>query len=107
MATDTYNVNLGETVTLQCSVTADPLHTSVYWQKVTGGSTSTIIINNSKYEGSTVTNPSLTIKNAASGDAGTYYCYATNSVGTGGSTQVVIGVTGSKYFFLIAQLFIS
>jgi hypothetical protein len=61
----------------------------------------------SKYEGSTVTNPSLTIKNTASGDAGTYYCYATNSVGTGGSTHVVIGVTGSKYFFLIAQLFIS
>jgi hypothetical protein len=36
-----------------------------------------------------------------------YKCYATNSVGTGGSTQVVIGVTGSKYFFLIAQLYIS
>lgn len=96
-----YSVNIGSSVTLKCSVLADPLHTSVTWKKLIGGTASNIPITNSggKYSGATVNDPSLTINNAAFSDQGTYVCYATNSVGTGQSTQVVVAVAGSKILF--------
>lgn len=95
--TSAYTVNVDGSITLACQVTADPTHTQVYWQKVTGGNTQTITINGGKYTGSSVTVPALTISNAQFADAGTYYCFARNSVGTGSSTQVVLAVSGSKY----------
>lgn len=99
-----YSVNIGDSVTVQCSVVADPLHTQVYWRKIVGGTTSNINVLNSngKYDGSTVGGPSLIINNAAFGDQGTYVCYASNSVGTGQSTQVVVAVAGSKLNFNLA-----
>ncbi|VDI64014.1 hemicentin [Mytilus galloprovincialis] len=93
--TSAYTVNVDGSITLACQVTADPTHTQVYWQKVTGGNTQTITINGGKYTGSSVTVPALTISNAQFADAGTYYCFARNSVGTGSSTQVVLAVSGN------------
>ncbi|VDI54451.1 hemicentin [Mytilus galloprovincialis] len=100
-----YSVNIGDSVTVQCSVVADPLHTQVYWRKIVGGTTSNINVLNSngKYDGSTVGGPSLIINNAAFGDQGTYVCYATNSVGTGQSTQVVVAVAGSVPSVTLSQ----
>ncbi|XP_076112265.1 hemicentin-1-like isoform X5 [Mytilus galloprovincialis] len=93
--TSAYTVNVDGSITLACQVTADPTHTQVYWQKVTGGNTQTITINGGKYTGSSVNVPGLTISNAQFADAGTYYCFARNSVGTGSSTQVVLAVSGN------------
>ena len=93
---DAYSVDVGGSVTLQCSVTADPVHNNVYWRKVDGGTETSITIDNSKYTGSTISNPSLTINTVTFNDTGTYYCYASNSVGTGVSTQVIVAVSGGK-----------
>lgn len=97
-----YSVNIGESVTLTCQVTADPKHTTVQWRKIIGGTSTNIVVANSngKYGGSSVDSPSLVINNAAFSDQGTYVCFATNSVGTGQSTQVVVAVAGSKYLFM-------
>ena len=78
-------------------MSANPVHTSVEWRKVTN--TGTVPVNPgvvNKYSGSTVNTPSLTINNADNTDSGTYICTATNAVGTGQSQQTTLTVTGSK-----------
>ena len=91
-----YSVNYGNQVTLTCTVTAQPLHTIVYWRKIQGGQQTTIDMTLSKYSGSTVTSPSLTITNADMTDETFYICYAQNVVGTGQSSQTYLDVLGSK-----------
>lgn len=92
------NVDFGNSVTLTCTVTANPPHTIVYWRKLRNGITTNINVAQSggKYAGSTVSNPSLQINNAQLDDQGSYTCYAQNSVGTGQSTPTALLVTGSK-----------
>jgi hypothetical protein len=92
-----YSVTLGGTVTLGCTVTASPTHTSVQWQRIQNGVTSSINLGSNKYSGSTVNSPSLTIINADQNDNGVYRCTASNNVGTGISSQTTLSVTGSKY----------
>ena len=89
-----YTVNVGGTVTLTCTVTANPTHTNVCWQRVVNGVSTTVTIGN-RYSGSTVSTPSLTISNAGQSDSGFYVCYASNSVGTGNSQQTFLDVQGS------------
>jgi hypothetical protein len=50
-----------------------------------------IVIDNSKYTGGNTDNPSLTINNFQSSDAGNHVCSATNAAGT--STNVVSSLT--------------
>ena len=92
-----YIVNQGSNVTLNCSVsspTSTPVY-SVQWQKVIGSSYNNInTATFNKYSGSTINEPSLTILNAQSRDAGTYRCTATNSVGT---AQSVAAILNGKY----------
>lgn len=95
-----YNVDIGSTVTLGCTVTANPTHTVVYWQRIGNNNVGTNVdMNNNKYSGSTVNSPSLTINNAALSDEGSYRCYATNSIGTGQSQNTFLDVVGSKIFY--------
>jgi len=93
-----YSVTTGNSVTLVCSVSSSLPITSVQWQRNVGGTITTINsnTNTNKYSGSTTTTPSLTIFSAASSDAGTYTCFATNSVGTGQSTTTTLSVSGSR-----------
>ncbi|XP_071159624.1 hemicentin-1-like isoform X17 [Mytilus edulis] len=101
---NTYNVQVGNVVTLQCTVTANPTHTSVQWQRLVNGQTTTINLGSvGKYSGSSVNTPSLTINNAANSDEGYYICQATNSVGTGQSSQTYLDVTGSILTVVVAQ----
>lgn len=87
-------------MTLGCTVTANPSHTTVYWRRVINGALTDITVtNNNKYSGSTVSSPSLTIFNADNSDEGNYICYADNSVGTGQSSQTFLDVFGSKWWF--------
>ncbi|XP_060078232.1 hemicentin-1-like, partial [Ylistrum balloti] len=90
-----YSVITNSQVTLQCSVSANPSITSVVWLKTSGGSTSTIAIDGTKYSGGSTTSPTLVINNAASTDSGTYVCQATNSIGTGSGTSITLSVTGN------------
>ena len=93
-----YSVTTGNSVTLVCSVSSSLPITSVQWQRNVGGTITTINsnTNTNKYSGSTTTTPSLTIFSAAQSDAGTYTCFATNSVGTGQSTTTTLSVSGSR-----------
>ena len=94
----TYSTNIGQDITLGCSVTANPTQTDVYWQRTVNGQTTRISTTNSnKYSGSTVTTPSLTIANVQQSDAGTYRCLADNVIGTGQSQLTVLNVAGSKW----------
>ena len=91
-----YSVNFADSVTLECTVTATPGHTSVQWRRtINGVQTAITVSNNNKYSGSEVNTPSLTINTADNSDEGFYTCYATNSVGTGSSQQTYLDVVGS------------
>ncbi|XP_033753215.1 basement membrane-specific heparan sulfate proteoglycan core protein-like [Pecten maximus] len=98
-----YSVITGQTVTLGCSVSATPGHTSVIWRRTLNGVTSNVAIDGIKYQGATVNNPDLTIRNAAAGDQAVYTCSATNIVGTGTSTTTTLSVTGSLPIVIITQ----
>lgn len=93
---------VGNSVTLVCTVTANPTHTSVYWRRTVSGITTDITVANSnnKYSGSTVSTPSLTINNAGAADEGSYVCFASNSVGTGQSSQTFLDVFGGKLLYI-------
>ncbi|XP_071166173.1 basement membrane-specific heparan sulfate proteoglycan core protein-like isoform X2 [Mytilus edulis] len=92
--TTSYTITIGDSVTFTCNVTANPQHSSVYWQYISSGSSTSVNIDG-RFSGSSTSSPSLTISNAQLSDQGTYVCYATNSVGTGQSTEVVMVVTGN------------
>ncbi|KAK3107564.1 hypothetical protein FSP39_017383 [Pinctada imbricata] len=90
-----YTVNVGGTITLACTVSANPSATSVLWSRVVNGVTTNIDATSNRYSGASVSVPSLTIFNAELGDEGSYSCQATNSLGTGQSGSTYLDVTGS------------
>ena len=101
---NSYSVTLGNSITLECVVTATPTHTSVQWQRIVNGQTTNINLGtgNNKYSGSTVNTPSLTISASENSDEGYYTCSATNIAGTGTSQQTYLDVVGSMsdlFFF--------
>jgi hypothetical protein len=55
-----------------------------------------IAIDNSKYTGGNTANPSLTINNFQSIDAGSYVCSATNAVGASTSGVFSLAYEGNK-----------
>ena len=92
-----YSVTVGSSVTMVCTVSANPAHTSVNWQKVVNGvSTNINLFQSNKYSGSTTSSPSLTVLNVVLSDEGYYTCNAQNSVGTGISLQIFLSVSGGK-----------
>ena len=92
-----YSVNVGNSITLQCTVTANPTETSVTWQRYINNVATNIDMTSGRYSGSTVGSPSLVVNNAVTSDEGFYICRASNSVGTGQSQQTYLDVIGSKY----------
>lgn len=94
-----YSVNVGNTITLECTVTSTLPVTSVQWQRNIGGSITTITStsNTNKYGGSTTSIPSLTINSAELGDSGSYTCFATNIVGSGQSSATTLTVNASMF----------
>jgi hypothetical protein len=97
---NTYSVNIGNSVTLACIVSATPGETNVYWTKKIGNGAETTITKSdaTKYQGQTVQAPGLIILNTDFNDIATYTCYATNGVGTGKSNPTNLQVIGSKSF---------
>nr|KAG5686475.1 hypothetical protein BaRGS_030057 [Batillaria attramentaria] len=84
VAPDEVGGNTLDTVTLEVSLSANPPVSSVLWRKQLGASNAfqTIDLNNPKYGGGTVANPSLVIANLAAGDIGVYVIEVTNPMGT-------------------------
>ncbi|XP_078326853.1 hemicentin-1-like isoform X30 [Crassostrea virginica] len=100
----TYSVTYGGTVTLECVVNSSPFQTSVEWQRIANGVSTTIdVTQEPRYSGGTVNSPSLIISGAVSGDAGVYVCSATNDAGKGVSGQTVLTVQGSMPSVSIPQ----
>ncbi|XP_069133870.1 basement membrane-specific heparan sulfate proteoglycan core protein-like [Argopecten irradians] len=91
-----YSTTSGQSVTLVCTVNANPFQTGVTWQKFTNGVYQPVsITGNSRYSGGTVASPSLVISNALTTDGGTYRCTAVNSIGTGTSGNTLLTVAGT------------
>lgn len=95
-------VEYGYNVTLDCNVTSFPLHVSIYWQRISNGTTTNITTASSTTSLDTMLYSVLTILKADSADSGLYTCYAVNIVGTAKSDPVnLIVLGGSTYFLLI------
>ncbi|XP_052079356.1 hemicentin-2-like isoform X1 [Mytilus californianus] len=92
----------GQMVTLDCSITADPPATMVYWIKNKNGLNFTLSVGSIGVLGSTVETPSLTINNPAKSDAGVYWCIAINAIGHGSSLSLSLIVIGDIPQVLIA-----
>ena len=94
-----YSVNVGTPVTLECNIYRG-FASHVYWTNslnneealISNGNT----INN-KYNGSTINNPSLTIKAVDFFDKATYYCNARDDQFTRTSSPIVLDVICGKF----------
>ncbi|CAC5425775.1 HMCN [Mytilus coruscus] len=87
-------VEYGQPFTLDCNITSFPNHTSVYWKRMSNGTTSNITSDYPGLTGITTMFPSMTIMKAVSTDSGLYSCVAVNIVGTGSSDAVNVTVIG-------------
>lgn len=94
----TYNVVVGNDVTLPCTISASPSVTSISWL-FTSNSNNQIQITTSsvKYTVSNVGSfYNLTVKSATTSDAGVYECRATNIIDTS-TDSTRLDVTGSEF----------
>ena len=98
-----YQGNFGQTAILVCTVTANPTHTRVYWKKLVNGVLSDVDMTSSKFSGSSVGQPSLTVSSLNKNDEVFYQCYADNNVGTGKSQQTFLRVIGGMFIWLISK----
>lgn len=94
MATSEYSVAYGTTITLECAPSGDFNPKSIYWQRRTkDNAVENILINRSKYNGSTVSSPSLIIHDVDQTDCGIYFCTADSD----DETKVIRGDDVSLY----------
>ncbi|KAJ8316394.1 hypothetical protein KUTeg_006408 [Tegillarca granosa] len=83
-----YQPRVGDLVTLDCSVSASGQTYSVTWYY----NNVVIFTNSGRYTGATFGNPSLTISNVQTSDAGSYICSAATSAGSRNSSAITISV---------------
>lgn len=95
---DSYSQTTGSTTFLECSVTATPRATRVFWQKFNNTRFTNVTIGGSRFNGANLNFPSLEIANSQISDSGilVYRCGATNSEGTSYSTHVILSVRESE-----------
>lgn len=94
-ATTVQSTRVGSSVTIQCTVIANPPAIDITWAKyINNQPTPVDIENNARLTGGTTTVPSLTINPVEQDDEGNYICQARNDVGTGSSNQVFVDITG-------------
>jgi len=92
------NVNVGTPVTLECNIYGG-IVSQVFWTNSLNNEVSLISngnTNNNKYSGSTINNPSLTIKAVDFFDKATYYCNARDDRVTRTSSPIVLDVISGK-----------
>lgn len=95
---DAYTVRKGLTVTLVCNFNANPPAQSVQWIKLPHNTDASIHINvtkhDTKYNGSSIHSPSISIHNVQEADEANYLCQVTNAIGTGSSIEIDLVVDG-------------
>lgn len=91
-----FKVPYGSLVSLNCTVTALPNHTRIYWKKHKNDIITTITQETEGISGSSIDSPTLIIKFVTLTDTGSYMCFAENSVGIGSSRSTLLTVTGGK-----------
>ncbi|CAG2238632.1 unnamed protein product [Mytilus edulis] len=89
-SSDTIKVSTGDTVQLKCVHESYPDPSAVFWKR--DGERLNVSV--SKYNGSTINEPSLTIYNTELLDAGTYVCVVVNEIGTGYSSEIQLKIKG-------------
>lgn len=98
-----YIVNYMLPVTLECTVTSVLNQTSVQWFRLNNNQYEAIILSSNKYDGSTVSLPSLSLRHASYADMGKYICTATNTNGTGLSTPTHLNVNAGNNLTISRQ----
>jgi hypothetical protein len=88
-----YVVEVGNEITLECGVEANPPESTAYWRKLVNGEWIDVDTSVSRYSPVSPFSPSLTITNVDTSDEGMYKCFADNEVGTGASQQTSLRVT--------------
>ena len=88
-----YVVEVGNEITLECGVEANPPASTAYWRKLVNGEWIDVDTSVSRYSPVSLFSPSLTITNVDTSEEGTYQCFADNEVGTGASQQTSLRVT--------------
>lgn len=75
--TSEHIVDYGTTVKLECELVGSSTPKLVFWQKdAKDKKTKELCIDNQKYTGSTISDPSLIIANVNQDDIGSYFCSA-------------------------------
>lgn len=95
ISTTDYTVEFGTSVTIACTVNAEPGVIQIYWQKEDpNGEIKEIHCGSDGYDGSSPHTPSLTIRYPTKANTGLYTCFARNIVGTRSSPTLSLTVTG-------------
>ncbi|VDI32931.1 Hypothetical predicted protein, partial [Mytilus galloprovincialis] len=85
-SSDTIKAFTGDTIQLKCVYESYPEPSVVFWTR--DGEILNISV--SKYNGSTINEPSLTIVNIDQFDSGAYVCAVVNNIGTGYSSKILL-----------------
>lgn len=93
---NSYDVILGENITIACDISSHPPPTKVSWQRKVTGTFTPITIDGGRFSGSSVENSSLTISFVTFEDDGEYICVVDNFVGEGRSNLTILFVIGGK-----------
>lgn len=92
----------GNSQIITCTVSGNPSVTNVAWTK--DGQSVNVAGNPTKYSGGTPGNPSLTVTNFETTDAGSYVCIATNAVGSQSSSTSVLTYIGRYYMPAVVSI---
>ncbi|VDI13642.1 Hypothetical predicted protein, partial [Mytilus galloprovincialis] len=95
---DYSDIPYGHNHTIRCSITAVPVFTGIYWQKIYNGTTMNITSTSRGFDGARITRPSLTLLKADPSDSGQYICFAVNIAGIGHSNSINLTVIGEDNF---------
>ncbi|VDH90360.1 Hypothetical predicted protein, partial [Mytilus galloprovincialis] len=81
---DNIQATTGDTIQLKCGHESYPVPISVFWKK----DGENINVSDSKYNGSSMRDPHLTIFNTEQSDSGIYVCGVGNEIGTGFGSNI-------------------
>ncbi|XP_052065714.1 receptor-type tyrosine-protein phosphatase mu-like isoform X2 [Mytilus californianus] len=88
-SSDNIQASTGDTIQLKCVHESYPVPTAVFWKR----DGEYLNVSDSKYNGSSIKDSSLTILNTEQIDSGIYVCGVVNEIGTGYSSSIQLIIT--------------